>query len=162
METALESGTIDAAATWYPTVSLLLRNLRGRAVLFEDDTYLMTWNLVSQQDFAKKNSESVKKILKGLLKAQNYIKKKPGEAIAITAQFSRVDPAVLKDIWRNYNYNVRLEEGLLMNLEDQSRWALNYYDTGRKTIPDFNDFIYTEGLRSINPASVTIRGNPER
>lgn len=157
MHDALVSRKVDAVAAWYPTVDYLRNRLGADAIIFGDEAYSMTWNIVAEREYLSKNPETVKKILRALLKAQVYLFEHPEEAIKITARHSRIDPGQLKSQWKNYEFNIRLGEGLLVNLEDQARWALRN-SRGRITIPDFKDFIYTRGLEEVKPSAISIRG----
>jgi NitT/TauT family transport system substrate-binding protein len=126
-----------------------------------DDNYLMTWNIVGQRDFVDGNPELIRKLLRAVIKAEAYMNKHADEAITITAEACRIGAGFLKSEWNNYRFDVRLGEGLLINLEDQARWALKNYYRGRTTIPDFTGMIDTRDLRSVEPDAVTLRGRPE-
>jgi NitT/TauT family transport system substrate-binding protein len=41
-------------------------------------------------------------------------------------------------------------------MEDEARWMINNNLTTEKTVPDFLDYIYIDGLESIKPGSVNI------
>ncbi len=124
MAAAFEAGEIDAAATWPPTVGTLLKKFGAQAVVFSDNNYLMTWNIVGKSEFIAGNPELVKKILNGLLRAQRFMRESPVEAIAITSDLGRFDRELLARDWGKYNFDIRISEVLLINLEDQARWAL--------------------------------------
>jgi NitT/TauT family transport system substrate-binding protein len=158
MYAALQQGRIDAVAVWYPTVTRLMKQLRGQAREFEDDTYLMNWNLVAGQDLLRSRPELAARVLKALSRAERFMARNTEEAIAITSRFSRSDLDVLKDTWDNYHFILRLSEDLLINLEDQARWALKIYYPERRTIPDFTRHLYPEGLKAVDPSAVGIQG----
>lgn len=158
MYAALQQGRIDAVAVWYPTVTLLMKRLQGQAREFEDDSYLMNWNLVAGQDLLKSRPELAAKVLKALGRSERFMARQPEEAIVITSRFSRSDPEILKSTWSHYHFILRLSEDLLINLEDQARWAIKVYYPDRRTIPDFTRYLYPDGLKAVNPSAVGIRG----
>jgi NitT/TauT family transport system substrate-binding protein len=158
MYSALQQGRIDAVAVWYPTVTRLMNQLQGQARLFEDDTYLMHWNLVAGQELLRSRPELAVRVLKALSLSERFMARNSAEAIAITSRYSRSDPDVLKDTWGNYHFILRLSEDLLINLEDQARWALKVYYPDRKTIPDYTRYLYPDGLKAVDPSAVGIRG----
>jgi NitT/TauT family transport system substrate-binding protein len=51
---------------------------------------------------------------------------------------------------------VTLDQVLLVDLEDQTRWLLKGGLTVRKDMPNYLDFIYTEGLLAVKPEAVRI------
>ncbi len=153
---ALVSGKVDAVATWYPTARSLANQLGDRAVLFGDREYSMTWNIVAMRQFIETDPQAIEKALRGLLKARAYITNHPDESIAITAEHSQDEQGQLRDQWKNYDFNISLGEGLLVNLEDQARWASKTYYHGAGP-PDFKTFVYTKGLQDVKPSAVSIR-----
>lgn len=158
MPAALRSGSVDAVAVWPPTVNRIAVELGDKVSILHDEGYLMTWNLVAPAGLPETDPEVIEKLLAALHRAQQDIAAHPADAIAITAEACGMDPAVLKEEWINYHFTLRLGEGLLINLEDQARWAMKmrYKNSGR--MPDFSTFIYTAGLRMIDPHAVAIRG----
>ncbi len=153
---ALVSGKVDAVAIWYPTAHSLANQLGDRAVVFGDKEYSMTWNIVGMRQFIEKNPQAIEKVLRGLLKARTYMTNHPDESISITAEYSQDEQGRLKDQWKNYDFNIGLGEGLLVNLEDQARWASRTYYHGARP-PDFKAFVSTKGLQDIKPSAVSIR-----
>lgn len=156
MAKALESGAVDAVSVFFPVVTKLEKKLAGKISEFEDDNYLMTWNLVAGSSFIRKRPESIIRTLKALHTARRFLAEHPEESAAITARATGSDLKVLSQHWTNYRFGLRLSESLIIDLEDQARWALKRYYPGRSLIPDFTDYIYTAGLRSVDPAAVGI------
>lgn len=154
---ALISRKVDAVAAWYPTIGYLRTRLGADAVVFGDEAYSMTWNIVAEREYLSRSPDAVRKILKALLKAQVYLFEHPEESMGITAAHVRIGADQLKGCWKDYDFNIRLGESLLVSLEDQARWALRN-SSGRIVIPDFKDFIYTRGLREVKASAVSIRG----
>ncbi len=153
----LVSGKVDAVATWYPTARSLTNQLGDRAVVFGDKEYSMTWNIVGMRQFIENNPQTIEKVLRGLLKARTYMVDYPDESITITAQYSQDEQGQLRDQWKNFDFNINLGEGLLVNLESQARWASKTYYHGARP-PDFKAFVYTKGLQDVKPSAVSIRG----
>lgn len=158
MMTALKSGAVDAVTAWPPTANRIIAEFGNKVTIVYDDGYLMTWNMVTPAELPASNPELMVKLLAALRRAQREIAAHPDDAIAITAEACRMIPHVLKQEWTSYNFTLRLGEGLLINMEDQARWAMkmHYKDSGR--MPDFNNFIYADALRKIDPAAVAVRG----
>lgn len=80
----------------------------------------------------------------------------PAEAQKIVADFSRIDISIVRDIWDTSTYSVTLDQSLVLALEDETRWALKGRLIAEKEVPNFLDFIYLDGLTSVNPGSVRI------
>ena len=108
------------------------------------------------QDYTKKHPETIKKVLRALIKAETFEKQNPGEARRLVADFIKVDKVLLDEIWPTFSTKITLDQALLVDLEDQTRWALKERLTARKDMPNYLDFIYIEGLLAVKPAAVRI------
>ena len=147
---ALERGEIDAAATWEPNISAAVKALGVNAVTFEDrDFYLMTWNLLAHRDYVKSRTETVKKVLRALIRADELVDNNPAEGKAILGKYVQ---GISADM--GHQVHIKLSQELILNLEDQARWAVR---NGKgKTVPNYLEYIYPGPLRELRPETVTI------
>ena len=58
--------------------------------------------------------------------------------------------------WNEYAFQVTLHSLLLMNLENQARWAIRNKSTGKRAVPNFLHYFYFEGLEAVDPKAVTV------
>jgi NitT/TauT family transport system substrate-binding protein len=157
MSAALETGRVDAVSTWNPMLTKMKKELGNKARIFHDETiYTETFNIVAGQDFVKQRPEAIKKVLRALIKAEVFAKQNPAEARRVAAKFIKADQAILDETWDCFNFQVTLDQALLVNFEDQSRWAVKNGWTTRKNIPNYLDFIYIDGLAEVKPDAVRI------
>lgn len=156
MPDALARGTIDAISTWMPFLAQAHQQLGQRAVsFFDDDVYTLTFHIVARRDFAR-NPEKVQKLLRALLHAEQFCRDDPQGAQRLMAEFNKIPSAEVEAMWNNSTFALSLDQRLVLALEDESEWAIRNGLTKRKTIPDYLDFIYLDGLRSVKPDAVTI------
>ena len=156
---ALSLGQVQAVATWEPFLSELQERLGNNALFYYDEKlliYKMTWNLAAGQDFVRRNPEAVKKILRALLKAEAFIHKNRQEARQIVIKSLKSDSGGFTRLWPAYRSNISLSPLLIENLESQSRWAIRNKLFSDREIPNFLQYIFFEGLESVNPKAVTI------
>jgi NitT/TauT family transport system substrate-binding protein len=59
-------------------------------------------------------------------------------------------------IWPRYQFALSLEQSLITAMEDEARWMINNNLTGEKQIPDFVNYIYIDGLKTVKPEAVNI------
>lgn len=155
---ALLEGRVDAVCTWAPHSTLLKRKLGSNAVILIDPgAYTMNWNIAVTQKFAKSKPETIKKCLRAIIRATDYVNEHPDEARAIFANYTGMDSSLYDKEWENYRFTVILDQSLILNLEDQARW-MRKEEGSTGEIPDFTKFIYTAGLKSIEPDAVRIPG----
>jgi sulfonate transport system substrate-binding protein len=154
---AIKSGRIDAASTWNPLLTELQEALGEKArTFYAEKLYTEMFCLVAGQDFVAHHPGAVRKVLRALIKAEVFAKEHPEESRRLVADFVKVDQPVIDKIWDLYGLQVTLDQALLVNLEDQSRWAVERRLTPRSDIPDYLDFIYIDGLSGVKSQAVRI------
>jgi ABC-type nitrate/sulfonate/bicarbonate transport system substrate-binding protein len=100
-------------------------------------------------------SIAIEELLKGLLKAKEFIKTNSEEAKQIIAQQTKLDIAIINETWANYNFSVSLNKSLIDLLVAESKWAIESGKYPKETpIPDFSLVIKSELLKKISPAKV--------
>lgn len=154
---ALARGEVDAVATFNPYMMQAQMTLGAGAIAFSDENlYTSTFNLVAKQDFIRKNPEKVDKILRALLKAEEFARKNPEAAQKIVADFSRMEMTLVRRLWPDSNFQVSLEQSLVLAMEDESRWAIKAGLASKVPIPNYLDFIYFDGLQAAKLEAVRI------
>jgi ABC-type nitrate/sulfonate/bicarbonate transport system substrate-binding protein len=156
---ALLNAEVDAVSTWSPHTIVLRDQLGSQAlVLYDPSIYTMTWNIVATQDFVQKNPQRINKFLRALVRANRWIAEYPAEMRSISAARMGTQSSLFEREWQNYRFDVELDQGLILNLEDQARW-MNRKGAGEAGgYPNFLDFIDAGGLKTIQPDAVSIVG----
>lgn len=154
---AIASGEIDAFSMREPFISQAQALLGDNAVIFEEPgLYIKTSNLVALNGFVKDRSETLRKILEALLKAEKFIRNNPGQAVKIISRKLEVEEKKLAIIWKELELEVKLEQSLLISLEDEARWAIKSNLIEVTTIPNYLKFICLDSLKAVNPDIFTI------
>lgn len=157
MADALAHGGIDAVSTFIPYTVFTQKKLGDRAITFQDkNIYRWTFNVVAKQEFIRKNPDKVRNVLRALVKAEEFVRENPAEAQKIVADFSKIETGIVRDIWADTSFSVSLDQPLILALEDESRWAINNGLTSAREIPNYLDYIYFDGLKSVKPDAVRI------
>jgi ABC-type nitrate/sulfonate/bicarbonate transport system substrate-binding protein len=154
---ALVTGRVDAVSIWQPILLKLQKELGNKGQsLYGETFYTSAICVTALPDFVRQHSEAVRKFLRALIRAEIYAKQHPEESRRLVAKFVRTDAALLDGIWDVYNYRVILDQAFLVDLEDQTRWAMKYRLTARRNMPNYLDFIDVDGLRAVKPEAVRI------
>jgi NitT/TauT family transport system substrate-binding protein len=154
---ALANGSIDAASVFYPYLNKAKKKLGERGVVFsKKDLYIQTFNIVAKQELFRRQPETVKKMLRSLVKAEDFLTRNPGEAQKIVADFMQVNLESVRESWADATFAVTLDQSLLLAMEDESEWAIKNKLTDMTEVPNYLDFIYFEGLQSVKPDAVRI------
>jgi NitT/TauT family transport system substrate-binding protein len=136
---------------------LTRKKLGTGAVSFQDkDIYRWTFNVVATQEFISRNPGKVEKLLRALVRAEEFVRKNPSEAQRITANFNGLDIGIVREIWPDSDFTLTLDQPLILALEDESRWAIKGGLTKAKEVPNYLDYIYVDGLKSVKPEALMI------
>ena len=157
MQAAIVEKNVDAVCTWNVPLTQIRRQLGADGVLFYDrEIYTETFNIVSQQDYVQKNPETVKRLLRALNKAENFVAQHPDEAQLIVSTTTKTDPDIVREVWNAFAYRVVLDKRIIITLEDETRWAMKNRLTDQTVMPDYLTYIYLDGLRAVKPEAVKI------
>ncbi|WP_459817066.1 ABC transporter substrate-binding protein [Geotalea toluenoxydans] len=157
MADALANGTVDAISTWQPFLSYTQQKMGDRGVSFKDeDIHRLTFNIIATHDFIRHNPEQVAKVIRALVKAEEFAIREPAAAQKTVADFCHIDREVLRRFWPAYSFQVTLDQSLLLALEDESQWAMGNGLVKKRQIPNYLNFIYYDGMQSVKPERLMI------
>jgi len=154
---ALVKGEVDAIATWEPYLGTLRTQLGENGIIFYGDgIYELAFNIAGRRDYVVSHPETIKKLLRALVRAERFLKDEPEAARGIIAGAINVSLENLQELWPTYRFNVTLNQSLLLALEDQTRWAIKNQLTARPDMPNYLNSLYLDGLKAVKPESVTV------
>lgn len=154
---ALKSGKIDAASIWNPYGADLRKEIGADAVTFFGENIYMGFSPVTvRREFAASRPGTVRKLLRSLLRAQEFVRVDPGAAVEITARGIRIDRETLRQLWPLYEFGVKLDQSLVITMENQARWAIRNRLVPAKAVPDFLKNVHVESLLAEKPEAVTV------
>jgi NitT/TauT family transport system substrate-binding protein len=153
----LVSGGVDAISTWEPYIYNARKQLKDKAIVFPTkDIFREDFYFVAFKNFIKENPQSIKRFLKAIKKAMEFIRKNREESIDIVSQRLSLDREFVSSAWSDFVFVLRLDQSILNCLEDEARWAIKKGLVDTKEIPDYLDYIDTEPLKEISPEAITI------
>jgi NitT/TauT family transport system substrate-binding protein len=154
---ALASGTVDAASTWQPVRLNAETALGANAVsLTAPAAYTVTHVVVGRNDYLQGHDRALRKLVRALLKAEQFNRSAPEQALAVVAERLKLDAAALRPSWKELDFRVNLLQSHLVTLEDQARWAIARDLAPNKTVPNFLSHLYLDALLAERPERVTV------
>jgi NitT/TauT family transport system substrate-binding protein len=165
MAAALLAGTIDAACLWQPSLAQMQASLGEKAITFPNNgIYTFRLSLVAPPGAAAAQPERSRKLLAALKQAQHFIGAQPEQALDIMSRSTGIPVALFQRFFSPAEYDLGLEQGLLLALDDQSRWAIKngfvkadkHADKHADKLPNYLDHLWADGLTAVSPASVKI------
>jgi NitT/TauT family transport system substrate-binding protein len=154
---ALVSGSVEAVAVFQPYANTIKQKLADGVVIWRAQSgQLDYFNIISTHTWVASHLEMIGRLLRSLIQAENYVVSHPDEAKAIVQERLHYDHAYINTVWTEHQFSVSLEQGLIAAMEDEARWMINNNLTRERTIPDFTNYIYIDGLKAVKPEAVNI------
>ncbi len=156
VESILEA-KIDATVIFSPYTDMIRKRLGTNAIAWSvqsnQDYYFL---LFAKEGFIKSRPHVIERLLGALLEAEQFIERHPREGQEVVRRYLNVEPALVLSAWSGVNFQVRLDQDLLILMEHEARWAIDNKLKGSTRLPNYLDFIYIDGLEKIKPEAVTI------
>lgn len=154
---ALANGEIDAFSMREPYVSQARKLLGDNALIFDaPGLYVTTNTLVVMESFTREKPETIRRILKALVRAEEFAGTHPQEARGIVAKGLGITDSEVSSAWAEHNMKISLSHLLNSGLQNGARWAMTSKLTDRTSPPRFLDLVYSDALRAVRPEAVTI------
>lgn len=154
---ALAEGRIDAFTMREPYVSEAVELLGEDAVVFEaPGIYYRSELLVATEPAVAEKPRAVRALVRGMLRASDFVSAHPEESIGIVAAKLDVPRERIEAMWPGFRNRVALDQALLASMESQAEWAIRAGLTEGKKIPNYLDFVYLRAMEREKPGAVTI------
>ncbi|MCX7888036.1 MAG: ABC transporter substrate-binding protein [Verrucomicrobiae bacterium] len=153
----LVRGELDAVAVREPYTSEALAQLRGNAVVFEQEgKYTRTQHVVARREFLRQRPETARRVIRALLRAEQWARRHPDAALVVVARRLGVGPDRLAADWAHLRLRVSLEQRLLAQFEEEAAWMMEGGLVQGQRMPNYLEFIETGPLRAVKPGAVTL------
>jgi NitT/TauT family transport system substrate-binding protein len=155
----LALGHIDAMSTAQPYASQARDRLGDNAFFWPAQSNQPLFALIiSTDEWIEGHPDEVEDFLEALVRAEEYAMNNPDEARLTVKDQLDLDPVYMDTVWSQNQFAVTLDQSLILAMEDEARWLIANNLTNTTEIPDFRDYVSTEGLEAVKPGSVNIIG----
>lgn len=157
MAAALAERRVDAVSTWNPTCLRLKEQFGDRVSAFTaEDVYLQAFVLVGKRSYVASHRSAVEKVLRGLLKAERFMRTHPTEAQHLVAQSLAIPPEDIAQVWGLFDFQVRLDQRHLVIMNEEARWAIRTGMVPGQPLPDFLAHLDPAPLDTVEPRAVRL------
>ncbi len=157
MVLAIEKGEVDAIFCWSPFPLLVQKKLGENALVLPSENIVPgSWLIVARKKFVQEHPRTVRAFLTGLMKGEKFIRENKEESIAIHSQVSGVDQDIVATLFETMDFDLTLDQALLVDLENQARWLIRRGYTAQTEVPDYLELIYPDALSQVKPTAVTL------
>jgi NitT/TauT family transport system substrate-binding protein len=157
MVTALVSGNIDGYFAWEPHISYAQKRLGDTAKVFPaGDLYHGRHCIAMNAKYVKEHPEIVEKLVRGFLRAEEFVEKNPDEAKQIVARVTGVDRETIEALWNEYHVKVQIDNGFVAILRKEAKWAVDIDPRVKGTVDTVVNSVYRNALMAARPERVDI------
>ena len=156
----LANGTVDAVITFQPYLNQIQSLLGNQTVMWSAQGNQPGYELVlSTTSWVSAHQDLVKRFLTAMVESANFNSNNQKQAIADVASSLNNTVAYETSVWPQYQYSVTLDQSLVLLLQQEARWLISNNLTTASTLPNFTNYIYTQGLEAVSPENVNIVGS---
>jgi NitT/TauT family transport system substrate-binding protein len=157
MAGALARREVDAVATWTPTTIALQEQFGAKlGAYYVEDLHAEYSVLVGRRGLEQRRPEVLRKVLRALLRAEALFHDHPDEARRSATSAPGDQPGTLDSSLRQFEFRVRLDQSLLVLMEEEARWAIRAGLVPPQAPPNFLSTITPGPLLAVKPEAVGI------
>jgi NitT/TauT family transport system substrate-binding protein len=148
-------GDVDAIVTWQPNVMDIEDQLGENAVVWEVQSgQPMYCVLMTTEKWVAEYPELGERFMKSLFLAENFLIENNEKARAIVQQRLGYDDRYIRTIWSEHQFSLRLDQSLILAMEDQARWMIDNGLTEERKVPDLLSYLHAGSLEAVKPEAV--------
>jgi NitT/TauT family transport system substrate-binding protein len=153
---AIVHSDVDAIIAWQPYIHRIQKEVKGVTIWPAQSSQAVYGILVCSNGWLTQHTDTVKRFLKSLRDAEDYLVHHPNEAKAIVQKRLNYDDSYIARVWPQHRFTLSLDQTLIVAMKDEAQRMINNNLTAEKEIPDFVNYIYIEGLKAVKPEAVNI------
>jgi ABC-type nitrate/sulfonate/bicarbonate transport system substrate-binding protein len=156
-EESLIKQDVDAVVNWNPYAYRIEKSLGRDVVIWPAQSgQMMYWLLVARPEYVAGHHELIDRLLSSFNQAELFAVNNPDETKRILQRRLHTEEAFVERLWSNIRLGLSLDQGLIIAMEDESRWMIDSNLTSSRKMPYYPDYIYWRGLKKVKPSSVTV------
>ncbi|MYM22212.1 ABC transporter substrate-binding protein [Duganella sp. FT135W] len=157
LQQALATGEVDAVSGWDPFLGQIEQQQGANALRFSgQDIYESIYNMVAPTPYLRQHPQTIVRLLQALDDGERYCRDHPAAASAFLTRLTPESRAAMLASWQSRHFGLELDQSLLLVFEDQSRWAIKRGLSSAHAVPNFLDYVYLDGMKTVDPTEVTI------
>ena len=152
---AVVSGEVDAVSAFEIYAFQAKERLGDKALYWLSQNTLGYHWLLAADESLTRSPEAMTRLLKALIKAEEYILTHEEETKEILARKWQLSPDYLRQSWNQTRLNVSFNQSLVTSLQTYAQWHMDKEGKTGK-LPDVPSYLYTGALDAVDRRLVTI------
>jgi sulfonate transport system substrate-binding protein len=144
---ALDTGNVDAIATWQPWIATIENSKIGKILVNSEHVVQSVGVYLARNEFADKNPDLVERFLKVHQRTAEYIKAHPQEAVELISKETKIPVAALSKAYQTINWDLKITDENIKTLKDSKDFLIQ--TNVLKKDFDVNDLIDRRHLEKI-------------
>jgi ABC-type nitrate/sulfonate/bicarbonate transport system substrate-binding protein len=154
---ALARGEADTVVVSILGVDRIKKQLGVKTEIIPlQSSQLMYYNVLGMEAWISGHRKPVTGFLQALREAEDYVFRHPDQSKAIIQKRLKYDDSYMARVWPEHQFSLSLDQTLIVTMKDEAQWMINNNLTDEKQIPDFIDYVYIDGLKTVKPEAVNI------
>jgi NitT/TauT family transport system substrate-binding protein len=153
---ALSQGVVDAVVAWEPHLDSMRVMLGPNGTVYYAERFYRFYLLAGMRDNVRAQPQAMQGVLRAVLRGVQYCAENPAAAAKLLASPGKSDADRVAELWRDYRFDVSLEQSLLLALEDETRWAIENKLVAVGTSPNYLDHLHLDALMAVRPTAVHV------
>ena len=157
-QSALAKGEIDGFSMTNRMINAAATALGDKSVVFAEPGLNPILGILSTRPDIPLNLQATPRLLRALIRAEQFVKNDPAAAKELVAKENRISPREIECLWARTTIDVALPNFLFVHLEDQYRWQVERGGSQGLGggMPNYLDLVLPEYLRAIKPDAVSV------
>lgn len=151
LEAALRSGRVDAITVFNPKMKAAIGD-RGTTI-YGEDLFVYRFVLVGKQSYLDSHQAEIGQLLASIEQSNRFIHEEPALAKTIIGQAISTAPDLMAGYFEPNDFQISLDQSLLLALGDQTRWAMKQQLVPVGTVPNYLDYVRQAPLDAIRPSA---------
>ncbi len=159
MVAAIERGDIDGFAVWEPWPTRTVMSIKGTKILVGSKGLIKNRNFICMnRGWIEKNRDTAERFMRALVEANDLINSDRPKATAMVAKFLNMPPELAKELMPKLEYDMYWHDETLEAITASEQLL---HKQGKMKAPfDYKGYIYTDLLKAVRPAAVTLTKIP--
>lgn len=154
---SLENGSIDGAVLFEPNAYPVVQKLGSEAIQWSVQPLQPGYGLLyCRGRLVRDEPEALVRYMRAIVGAEQYIRNHSDQARDYTAHYLGYDQQYITYMWPKLTLEARLDQTLIINMNDEAKWAIENHATDATEAPNYLNFIYFPPLEAANPEGVAI------
>ena len=150
---AVQGRQIDGFVFWQPWINHALVELGSNGTnIKEKNIYKYQVMLISNDDTIKNNNFLISRVLKALLKSEEFINNNQEVAAELTSDYLKMDKKLILEEYKDFKFKISLSKNLIQTLDSTFLLIKKYEEEFKESkVPDFYRYIYSDTLKELRP-----------